>query len=1067
MATPKNADSEALRPAGFFVVRTPHLPIDELRRFGEGLACSTEPAQQGQEPGVALDADRALLRARLGAFIARPEVREAIYVASPSLSQRLRKWHDQPESKDGAKVEQVLVRYLARMAGRATPFGLFASFGIGSIGERTELAITASDLPRRHVRLDMEYVVELAEALERDPEVRARLVYSVNASMYEIAGRIHVPVLTREGESRGYDLVAVEPDATLLAVLDSARAGAPRASLEEVAARTCGSADDGRALVEELIDVGLLQSDLIPPITGKDPLEVLVERVRRASAVGAPLPALAALERVRGALAALNEAPVGADEASYERIAEELAALPAPVNPAHLFQVDMSRGGSFSLGGEVTASITRGIHALHALAPVNEDLRSFARAFVGRYETQEIPLMEALDEEVGIGFRSGSAEAAEPVPLVAGLALRGAAASSPRIAWGAREELLLRKLEGAWAQSAGTVTLTDADLAPLRAMPHSPLPTSLAAFVTLLGPSRVWLHHWTGASGARLLGRFSAWNEELAELLRAHLRDEEAQRPGAIFAEIAHMPPRSRLGNILFRPLLREHEIAFCGRSGAREDAVLGVRDLWISVRNGRVVLRDQKSGREVIPRLTTAHAISERELDVYRFLAALQGQGQTVSASFSWGPFANARQLPRVEYGDVVLSPRQFRLDAADLEPFGALTAADRYRAAAKLRRELGLPRAIGLRDGDNVLPVDLDSSLSIDAFASVVKGREGARLVELFHDEGELVVRVPKGAYPNEMLVPFLHARPAPTAAATPPAGARARPGRPTVRRRFAPGSEWLFAKIYCARGTMDPLLRAVVRPVLDEALGDGDADSWFFLRYADPEPHLRLRLHGDRARLHARVLPLLEGALEPLLASGRVHRLMLATYERELERYGGQAGIAVSERIFRVDSDAALATIAALEGIAEGRERWSFALYGMHRMLEDFATPLPARIQIANLARDAIKAEMSLPKEKEHAILERYRKERAFVGAVLEGGVPPTIRATLDVRSSALQPLVAELREARVTQTFTNLVGSYVHMWNNRVLRARPRAQELLMNTFLAKHYESVLARAPKLG
>jgi hypothetical protein len=112
-----------------------------------------------------------------------------------------------------------------QLTGRATPFGLFASFGIGNIGDETELAIGASDRPRRHVRLDMEYLVRLAEALERDPDVRARIVFRANASMYEIAGRIHLPALRGDGDSRRYELIAIEPDSALRTVLDAARNG--------------------------------------------------------------------------------------------------------------------------------------------------------------------------------------------------------------------------------------------------------------------------------------------------------------------------------------------------------------------------------------------------------------------------------------------------------------------------------------------------------------------------------------------------------------------------------------------------------------------------------------------------------------------------------------------------------------------------------------------------------------------------------------------------------------------------------------------------------------------------
>src|SRR6185436_14813110 len=104
-------------------------------------------------------------------------------------------------------------------------------------------------------------------------------------------------------------------------------------------------------------------------------------------------------------------------------------------------------------------------------------------------------------------------------------------------------------------------------------------------------------------------------------------------------------------------------------------------------------------------------------------------------------------------------------------------------------------------------------------------------------------------------------------------------------------------------------DRLLREVVRPVVDRALASGAANGWFFVRYADPDEHLRLRFSGDPARLSSEVLPALRDLVEPLLADGRLLRFQLDTYEREVERYGGAEGIILAERVFEADSRAVL--------------------------------------------------------------------------------------------------------------------------------------------------------------
>lgn len=78
-------------PSGFFALRTPLLPFDEILAFSddlEAISAADDPARL--EAAVAQD--RCRLRRRLRALFARPEVREALFVASPSLDQRLDDW---------------------------------------------------------------------------------------------------------------------------------------------------------------------------------------------------------------------------------------------------------------------------------------------------------------------------------------------------------------------------------------------------------------------------------------------------------------------------------------------------------------------------------------------------------------------------------------------------------------------------------------------------------------------------------------------------------------------------------------------------------------------------------------------------------------------------------------------------------------------------------------------------------------------------------------------------------------------------------------------------------------
>src|SRR5262249_34877139 len=75
-----------------------------------------------------------------------------------------------------------------------------------------------------------------------------------------------------------------------------------------------------------------------------------------------------------------------------------------------------------------------------------------------------------------------------------------------------------------------------------------------------------------------------------------------------------------------------------------------------------------------------------------------------------------------------------------------------------------------------------------------------------------------------------------------------------------------------------------------------------------------------------------------VRPLLGDGRIGRLVLQTYQRETDRYGGPRGIEIAERIFQADSEAVGAVVAAFSGDLGAGARWLLALRGIDMMLDD---------------------------------------------------------------------------------------------------------------------------------
>jgi thiopeptide-type bacteriocin biosynthesis protein len=1075
---------EAFEPSGFFGFRSPLLPFDELEAWANDLQ-ATGALDDPEELDQALARDRARLRAWLRQTLERPEIAEAVFLASPALVDAVGNWRTDPDSRKGKRAESSLVRYLQRMACRPTPFGLFSGCSLGAIdgAATTRLRLASRAGYQRHTRLDTDYLFALCEALGRDPGLRRELAYRPNSSLYSAAGRLRYAEARLAGKARSHLLVALEPTPYLEATLALA---ADRAKPADLAAALVAADPDGEVTLEEaeeyveqLIETQVLVSDLTPGVTGPEAIHGLEEQL---ALLPSGQTAAAALTAARETLAALDADGLGAAAGSYHSIAEALRELPTSVELSRLFQVDLVKPAAEAhLGAAVVEELQRGLSILHRLFARSrqEVLERFRQDFAERYgEGRWVPVAEALDDETGIGF--DRAERAESSPLLQDLYL-GRPPAAGTVSWGPLQAWQLRKLEAALARGEQEIELTDEDAEGLAVRESLPLPDALQVMAVLAATSEedadegCFLLLWKGSggpSGSRILGRFCHADSELETRLREHLAAEEAARPDAIFAEIVHLP-QGRIGNILSRPVLRGYEIPFLGRSGAPSERQIPLTDLLVTVTGQRIVLRSARLGREVIPRLTSAHNFT-RGLGIYRFLCGLQDQGLTVGVGWHWGALEGAAFLPRVRSGRLVLQRARWRLSGEEIKALCTGSDATRFAAVQHLRSGRRMPRHLLLADGDNELLVDLDNVLSVEAWLDVLEGRSEASLFELFPGPGELCAHGPEGRFVHELVVPFVRSRE--ETSATParvPSAVHAVPAS-AVRRSFLPGSEWLYAKLYVGSSSADAVLRDVVGPVTREVQASGAVDSWFFIRYGDPHWHLRIRFHGAPQPLLTEVVPALEAAVAPLLEDGRLWRMQLDTYDREIERYGGPAGIVLAERLFHADSEAVLRIVDALEGDEGADSRWRLAVCGIDVLLGDLGFDATGKRTILGQIREGFFREFGGGKPLRVQLDRKQRAERRALEALLDpaaggaGHMEPGL-AILRNRSERSAAPAAELRHLeqarRLTLPITQIAPALIHMHVNRLIRSAQRAHELVLYDLLAATYDSRAARAAK--
>jgi hypothetical protein len=696
-------------------------------------------------------------------------LQEAIFLATPVLHAEIQKFLSGTLTapKEVNKLKLAVLRYYTRMSTRCTPFGLFAGFSMGQVGEMSDFELVDAERYSRYTRLDMNYLCNLAQDICKLPEARKYLKYYPNSSLYPTGDRLRYVEYYYKNSRRIHNISAIDNSEYINIILEKSRTGAKIAELATLLTDNDITLEDATAFIHELIDNQILTSELEPAVTGKDFLIQL-------SAILQSIPAMEEktekLTKTAALLAETDAAETGSTQSQYTDIKNIIKELGTSYEDKFLFQTDMFKPVNRAvLDKKIIQNVQNALELMNKITfPPSETLLSkFAENYYERYEDREMPLLQVLDTENGIGYQQDSGDIS---PLLEGYALPVRQLQSTDIKWDSIQSVLLKKYLEALKNNAYSVEIEEKDFDFLT-VNWDDLPATLSGMCEIFsnkeGEKLIYVHGSGGSGAANMLGRFCHVNQELENYAKEITGFEQSQNQDVIYAEIVHLP-QSRTGNILLRPVLRPYEIPYLGKPSVAAEFQIPVSDLYVSVRGKNIFLRSKRLNKRIIPRLSTAHNFSFNAMPVYHFLCDMHTQGLRSSIGFSWGSLANEYDfLPRVLYKNVILSLAKWRIKT---DIFTKLLESDDKKEAnlqlsetvvqnlKKWREEKQLPHYVVLPDGDNELFVDMENSLSVQTLVSVVKKRKSFQLEEFPFDPDNALVKDDKGAaFTNEFIFGF----------------------------------------------------------------------------------------------------------------------------------------------------------------------------------------------------------------------------------------------------------------------------------------------------------------------
>ncbi|MFB9077765.1 thiopeptide-type bacteriocin biosynthesis protein [Flavobacterium procerum] len=280
--------------------------------------------------------------------------------------------------------------------------------------------------------------------------------------------------------------------------------------------------------------------------------------------------------------------------------------------------------------------------------------------------------------------------------------------------------------------------------------------------------------------------------------------------------------------------------------------------------------------------------------------------------------------------------------------------------------------------------------------------------------------------------------------------------------IKKRFFPGDEWLYYKIYCGYKISDTLLIEIIKPFTEELIKENYIKKWFFIRYNDPNYHIRFRLEVTDKQNIGHIINKFSNLAQAYIESRSVWMLQIDCYDREVDRYG-LSTMELSEDIFFNDS---LEITNYLSKHRNGEtednliSKSIFSLTLIDFYLSNFKLSDTQKLKLMERFRDSFYKEFDINKYNKKQIERIYLTQKETIYKEL-------LDPSNAISSIALKRNIEEILKVVDQNSITEnkvfyLISSLIHMSLNRLYYSNNRIHELVCYDVMWKFYKSKISR-----
>ncbi|MEK5333998.1 lantibiotic dehydratase [Lysinibacillus sp. FSL W8-0992] len=959
-------------------------------------------------------------------------IKEAIYFANPNLFNEIIKYNTKSEKKK-RNIIATLYKYLARISTKSTPFGLFS--GVQEVSQKNILCTTTNDEMakklKKFIRVDSMWLLGVIETIEGQEHfwdfINVKFV-----DMYLIEGyRIFFPYRTmygqfdrykKQGEKSSFSirnnelikkirLIAADfiPLSILLFELKS--------FYEDI------NINDIKSYLKQLITLEILHSNLRPNLTTANSLDELLQFFIKFNLTDEPMFQL--LNEIQCHISEYSVFELGECE-SIELLNKIRSKMGKMYNCNDYLQIDLKFEPNYELRKNVNEDLKEAIDILSLFLIYqnqNWNLEAFKKAFIEKYGyNTEIKLVELL---YSLEINEYSTKVLDSLNEM-----------KENPIYNYVESLITNAL----FQGLEELEITDSELRKFKRYQKIDFTKVYESFDVLFSvvqkPNKVYLtvnnENFTANAG-QFIGRFlfllsSKYSKEIGKLI-----DFERNIYGDNYevSEVSCQSVYGRASNIRSTINLRKHEIPiFSGlskyKNNIKIDSILsGVNEF------GELYLKNSDTNNIIIPKTTNMlHGVTYFPT-IYKFLLEVGKEGEIPFQTFFPIFYNKFVFTPRIRYKNIVLSKKQWRIDMYILQLDKQFNYEDWEDAISKWRKTYKVPNIVELKSVDSTIYFNLENSLHLKILRKEFSKSNKLNFTEV--DYGINIESVREFQFKEELTVSILNKRSKKKKFST-------LYNDIGDKRKNGPGDDWIFYKLYIKEDYQDELLINYIYPTMNKLLKEKKINSYFYIRYIDLRPHIRLRIKVESFNFKL-VVSYMSDLSKKWMDINFVDSVSIDTYYPEYMRYGGKQLEKQFHDVFFADSQYCLALLNLNQKIKETTEK--IIIYSIKCLFHDIGFEKEKQIKIIKRYLDL----NSLNKRLMKLSLTDELLENKGIGSVFE------VEEISKFRTYALRKFLKQIEVARLQESnIYDIVLSVIHMNVNRLMIIDKEKENQLMYSLL---------------